>query len=234
VDTAWLARFRISIAAMRYLALAVAACQAGAAPVVAHYRDADGQPITRFEPAWQHLAELYGAALPRSIEIDRITGPVSRFDPNRDAVLIADGSLGYQPEIRVVAHETSHVALAAATGGASTEDQLRFFDEGLATVLAHEIDGTLDAYRVTAAAIARGRGFATLDQLAHWSVFFGHGDDHPDWQAYDVAADFVLFARDRVDLRALIADLAMTRSFAASCAHLGIDAEDLERRWHLH
>ncbi len=219
---------------MRYLVLALAACQAGAAPPVAHYHDADGQPIAQFEPAWQRLDALYGSALPRSIEIDRITGPVSRFDPTRGAVLIADGSLGYQPEIRVVAHETSHVALAAATRDASTEDQLRFFDEGLATVLAHEIDGSLDAYRVRAAGIARDRGFATLDQLAHWSTYYGHANDNPDWQAYDVAADFVLFARDRVDLRALFADLAVTRSFAASCAHLGIDADDLERRWRRH
>jgi len=225
---------RDNVAAMRRLALGLAACQAGATPPVAHYHDADGQPIARFEPAWQHLDALFGSALPRSIEIDRITGPVSRFDPIHGAVLIADGSLGYQPEIRVVAHETSHVALAAATSGASTEDQLRFFDEGLATVLAHEIDATLDAYRVTAAAIARERGFATLDQLAHWSVFFGHADDHPDWHAYDVAADFVLFARERIDLRALLADLATTRSFAASCAHLGVDADDLVDRWRRH
>lgn len=201
---------------MRLLVLGICACQAGGAAPVAHVHDAAGQPLPQYEPAWQRLATLFGPAMPTAIGIEHVAGSVSGFDANRDVILFADGSLASQSELALVAHETCHLALAHATHGASTEEQLRFLDEGLATVLAHEIDGTLAQYRHDAHGIARLRGFAQLPQLAQWSTFFGRASDHPDWHAYDVAADFVLFLRDErgdAGLRELFATLARTRTF---------------------
>ena len=226
---------QVECRALAWVLVAVLGCQSGAPALGAHYHDALGQPLAEYEPVWQQLHARFGAALPIAIGVERIGGSSSRFDASRNVILVADGSRAYQTELGVVAHESCHLALARLTAGASTEDQLRFVDEGLAMVVEQELEGTLESYRDKAEAIVRGRPPVHFADLERWSTFFGHANDHPDWKAYDVAADLVLFLDDtygRAKLDALLADLARTRSFDASCvAVLGLDVATLERRW---
>jgi hypothetical protein len=220
---------------MRWLVLAAVACQTASAPPLVHYRDANGNALTAYEPVWQQLHARFGDALPAAIGVERVGGSTSRFDANRNTILVAEGSLAYQTELGVVAHESCHLALASLSAGASTEEQLRFLDEGLATAVEQEVEGTLASYRGKAAELVRNRPRIHIAELEVWSTYFGHASDHPDWKAYDVAADLVLFldeAFGRAKLDALLADLARTRSFDASCvAVLGLDSAELEQRW---
>jgi hypothetical protein len=209
----------------------VVACQTGA--VDSHrFHDVAGAPLPALDPVVAPLVALFGDAVPASVEVDRRAGN-SKFAPGGNVIHVSTTTT--QPEIELVAHETTHLALARLTGGASTREELRFVDEGMANAMQHEVDDTLQAYRATTRAAAAARAPLTIAPLEVWSSYFGHADARPDWTAYDVAASFVLCVRDRygdVRFRALLADLAATGALDASLRRvLDIDRSEIERLW---
>jgi hypothetical protein len=213
---------------------------AAPAPPPSHYVDADDNSLERYDPVWQLLAGFFGDAMPPRIRVEYLPGGTSRFDPEHDRVQLSLSSLKRSGPRCVVAHESSHLALARLTRQASTRDPLRFIDEGLASVLQARCQGDPAAFRqralgVAATRLAEGRvSFALVDR---WSEYFGRSDqpDRLDFDAYLVGASFVLYALETLGeatVRRLLVDLGRTGDLAASVtAVLQRPPAELERGW---
>jgi hypothetical protein len=223
--------YRASVRGASRAWLVLAACQTGVSTTL-HFHDATGTPLPQLERVVPRLSAFFGETLPASIEVDRRAGN-SKFDANGTTIHVSTTS--NQPELELVAHETTHLALARLTGGANLREQLRFIDEGFANVMQHEVDDTAASYRATARAAAAARAPLALAPLEVWSTYFGHGDAHPDWIAYDVAASFVLCVRERYGearWHDLLADLAVTGALDASLQRvLHVDRATIEQQW---
>ncbi len=185
-------------------------------PVVstAHYHDLHGNSLEAFEPIWQTLADFMGTTTPDEITVTYGGGPQSMFNPDFDRILVQiPGSE------RLVAHETAHLFICHMTQFASLEEQHRFIDEGLASVLGNKISGSLEHYRKDSHNIAVDQlelGQLTLDQLQKWKTY--RAEQGP-WKAYNVASNFVLYVLDtygRDKLIELLGDLAESRDLGVS------------------
>jgi hypothetical protein len=182
--------------------------------------------------------EFFGAAAPDAVRLEYVeTGP-SQFHPESSSVSISGESLKRQSELGVVAHETAHLALARLTRGASTNERLRFVDEGLASILQSRAEKDAKAYRARALVVAAQRAReddAILVHAERWSEYFGDPKTSADFEAYEVGAAFDLFLLDAFGperTRRLLADLAETRDLEASCARVLLrDLSDIERAW---
>ena len=241
---------RVTAVLVVLVSLALAACGGRAAPapcqpcapsvpVAAHYVDADDNSLEKYDAIWSALQRFYRSESPANIRVRyRPSGP-SMFDVPSSTVVISLSSLEKSSLRATIAHESSHLFLAALTEGASTLDELRFIDEGLASVLGYEIDGQLAPYQARAVRLAAGRmkeAPITFERVARWPTFFGSGGKNLDWGAYDVGASFVFYLRDEVgDARLvdLLRSLGRTRSLEASARQvLGRSLSELESGWH--
>jgi len=193
---------------------------------------------------WPHLVEFFGVEVPAKVTVVDEEAGASHFDPNRNIVYISKESLqgkGGAAPISVcadVGHETAHLALARLTGGASYIDPFRFLDEGLATILQKEIDGTLPRYKRHALVLAARRltaGSVRLPDLQAWSKYFGDPKVKADFDAYEVGSAFVFFVQDTRGndaLRKLYVDLGRTRALATSLSSvLGRTYDETEQDW---
>ncbi len=227
-------------------ALATAACAPPVAaprcpePAVApaRYVDADGNTLERYDALWSQLSRFYGATRPSTIEVRFAPAGPSRFDLDRSAVTLSLGALAGKAVRPVLAHESSHLFLAALTGGASTLEALRFVDEGVASLVEHQVAGDEAVWKVQVlgATAARLRaapfGFA---ELARWSSLFGDGGPRSDYGAYDLGASFVLYVREahgEARTMDLLRALGATRSLDEGARHaLGVPIAQLEAGW---
>src|SRR5215475_2618588 len=117
----------------RVLTFCLAACGGqpqAPAPEQAHYRDVNDRPLARLEASWGFVHAFFGDATPPRVKVAYVDRGPSQFDPEKIAVSISRESITHGSEVSVVAHETSHLALARLTRGASTSEALRFVDEG--------------------------------------------------------------------------------------------------------
>jgi hypothetical protein len=186
---------------------------------VFHFYDTTSAPLEKFEPAWSTLRAFFGAVLPERVTVDYELQGTSHFDPRTNAVHLVVASYHGEPELAAVAHETSHLALAMLATGASTEQNFRFLDEGLATVMQYEVQGLAAQrqrlFRAHAAEHPKA-GRATLSAMQLWSTYFGNPTVKADYSAYEDGAAFVFFLSDtygQMKLRNLFVDLGRhTRS----------------------
>ncbi len=216
---------------------AVPRCAETPAPT-ARYVDADGNTLERYDDLWRQLARFYGATQPGAIAVHFAPGGPSRFDAAQATVTLSLGALRGRSLRPVLAHESSHLFLAALTGGASTLEGFRFVDEGVASLLEHQVAADEAVWKVQAlggtAERLRAAPFG-LAELQRWSAFFGDGGERSDYGAYDVGASFVLFVRaEHGDARLveLLRAIGATRSLdAASRQALGRPLAELEAAW---
>jgi hypothetical protein len=208
----------------------------------AHFFDADGKPIAAYETAWPYLTAYFGGAVPSRITVLHQATGTSHFVHDQDIIYISASSLHGVPEPAIVAHETAHRALAVLSGGASAQEPFRFMDEGLAMILQKQVVGTLPAYRRAALVLAAQRlttGSVRLADMQAWSRYFGDAsggsDAKLDWNAYLVGSAFDFFVEDTYGegaLKRLFADLAKTRSLAASTKTVfGRTLDETEAAW---
>jgi hypothetical protein len=219
--------------------LTIAACAPARAPeVAARYVDENGRPLAQLDPAWDAVHDFFGDAVPPVVRVSYVARGTSRFDPDTNGISISRESLHGHPEVAIVAHETTHLALARLTKGASTSEPLRFVDEGLATIVQSRVEHEADLYRRRASIVAAQRAREDEAILAHaqrWSQYFGDPAIRADFEAYEVGASFVLFLLDTFgpdDTRRLFADLGGTRDLSRSCVRVvGRDLASIELGW---
>jgi hypothetical protein len=189
-----------------------------------------------------YLTAYFGGAVPGTITVNYASGPGDYFDSRRNGITISMAETHGPRELGLVAHEASHLALAAFSGGVSTLEPFRFMDEGLAAIIEHTVGGTLPKYRHAALVVAARRlstGSVSLADLQAWSRYFGDPIGHPeraaDYDAYEVGSAFDFFVQDTHGegaLRSLFADLARTRSLASSVRTVfGHTLDETEAAW---
>jgi len=202
----------------------------------------EGKPIATYEAVWPYLTAYFGAAVPSRITVSYSSQPGDYFDPKSNGITISTSDLHGARERGLVAHETSHLALAALSGGASTLEPFRFMDEGLAAIIQETADGTLRKYRHAALVLAARRlstGSVSVTDMQAWSKYFGDPVDHPDkvadYDAYEVGSAFDFFVQGTHGegaLKSLFLDLATTRSLASSVKTVfGRTLEETEAAW---
>lgn len=99
---------------------------------------------------------------------------------------------------RLVAHESSHIGLHHFTAGASTLEQFRFFDEGLANIMGAIAADRLSAYKqqaLNAGAAQHSKGNVSFAKVQKWSSYYGRPGSGTKY-AYDVGASFNFFVMD--------------------------------------
>lgn len=78
--------------------------------VIAHFVGVDGKSLVKYETMWSKLHAFYGNAMPKQITVKFIDKSFSRFDPNKNMVLI-DLQEYRKFGARLIAHEASHLCL---------------------------------------------------------------------------------------------------------------------------
>jgi hypothetical protein len=206
-----------------------------------HYTGAVGDPV-RMEVGYRVIREYFGDKTPERIHVVAHPGDTrSRFDPATNTIHagLAPNAPGF---LGVVVHESAHLALAAATGGASTFDEFRFIDEGMATTVENEAMNTSGDHRASAVAAAAGladQGRLSLATVKDWPSFFGRPGVDPDnalnWKAYRVGASFIAYVleqKGKPGLMALWRAVGETRSLDAALRRsLGIGEAAAEEEW---
>ncbi|MGZ3423200.1 MAG: Ig-like domain-containing protein [Polyangiales bacterium] len=234
------------LSAIAMLATVAAVACSGARPPVpcpeakppkAHFVDSDGNTLEQYDAIWVWLSRVYGQAGPTPIRITFRGRGDSMFQVATSSMDLSLQPLDGRSPRATIAHEASHLFLAQLTKRASELEEFRFVDEGLASVLEHELDGPSTAFRKSALGGAALRlheakyGFARVQR---WSTFFGVDRDR-DWGAYDVGASFVYFVRERYGepaLFKLLSTIGETRALGTAIARaLGASMDDVEAGW---
>jgi hypothetical protein len=199
-----------------------------------HFHDQFGNSLERLERVWRRLASFYGSSMPERITVRYTADDSSRFNVDRSEVSLSVRHFD-RGITAVLAHETSHLALARMTGGASVKERFRFLDEGLACVLERRIGGGFKRYRHRALAVAARRNRAhglSFAEVRRWSTYF---ERKRDFDAYRVGASFVLFLVERhgeKKLWAMLRDLKRTQSLSRSARKvLGVGLPALQTQW---
>jgi hypothetical protein len=163
-----------------------------------HFYNADDQPLPQYEWIYDELVKFFQDYVPEKIKIIPITGKVSRFDHQKERILIGDYALKNDPN-GVVAHESCHLCMANYTKGASVREEFRFIDEGFAEIFQNIINDRREEYKSEALAVAAVQNLKSNISLAKaqkWSEYFGNPEMQTNFYAYPVGASFVFFLLD--------------------------------------
>jgi hypothetical protein len=202
------------------------------------YIDANGGDTAALENLKPRFQELFGSALPESIRIERWDKSWSNADhPNNRIQLSANAS----PLKCIVAHETSHLAMANLAEGANAWDdreRFAFVDEGFAMVMENEACEYSWAGQRTASKTLglMKRKNVSLDAMQRWTSFFGPASgENADWAAYQAAASFAYYMIDTFGLEKTFLfykSLKDTRAIDSSFKQV-FDKErsDVEKDW---
>lgn len=118
-----------------------------------HFYNPDNQPLPQYEPIYNELVNYFQDCVPEKITVIPINGKASRFDYQKEHVLISDYALKNDP-IGIVAHESCHLCMVNYTKGASVREEFRFIDEGFAEIFQSMISDKLEDYKSEALAVA--------------------------------------------------------------------------------
>lgn len=202
-----------------------------------HYYDLNGNSLEQYDSLWETLHEYYGEHLPKVLTLGYIEGESSLFDPQNNRVNLAVRELYHPAGRRVIAHESSHIALYHLTAGASSLEPFRFFDEGQANIMGALAADALGDYKdlaLNAAAIQYSKGNVSLERVQRWSSYYGEPDSRNPY-AYDVGASFNFFILEIYGQEALFRffeDIGKTRDLSQTVRNLfNKSAGDFEAEW---
>lgn len=184
------------------------------------------------DAAWAFLSEFYGSALPITINVTSTTLDHSEFRTTPPLLLIAKRRCE-ESVVNTLTHEASHIALAQRTHKLSLQNENRFWDEGLATVLAVTAEGGRGSAKgaiLKRAAMRAADGDVSLPLLRKWNSGYKATSF-----AYEVAASFIFFLEEsfrKYSLENFIRTLDETRSLSRTLRKLFHRSEQqIEEEW---
>lgn len=226
------------------LCLAATAAAAEEQQKTHHYFDSLGNSLEKLDPVWTSLNKVFGNRTPVRIRVLFTDGPHSRFSPDADAILIKASHYNNQP-IRMVAHESAHLAMAKLTRGASRQDRYRFIDEGFASLFGSSLAGDEKNFRKEALTIAAHQhrtGNVDFDLVQDWRAYkeippeqIAYTGGRINRYAYPVGASFVFYLLDTHGLPPVIKffeELGVADNMDAAARRVfGKSKLDLESAW---
>ncbi len=170
-----------------------------------HFFDAIGNSLEKFDGVWASLNQVFGNRTPVRIRVLFTDGPHSKFSAQADTILIKTTHYNNHP-IRIVAHESAHLAMAKLTRGASRQGRYRFIDEGFASLFGSGLAGEEKTFRrdvLTVAAHQHRRGNVDFDLVQDWRSYkeipaeeVAYTGGQINRYAYAVGASFVFYLLD--------------------------------------
>ncbi|MBL6991930.1 MAG: hypothetical protein ISR65_19260 [Bacteriovoracaceae bacterium] len=204
-----------------------------------YYIDQSGDPIHSLNHVAKHLEKIYGELTIWPVNVKYWDGPTSRFNCEGSPVALISNSHreNFKLFSRVVAHETSHIALCRLTDGASILNQFRFFDEGYANIVGSKLYGEDILYKGTSlrlGSLYHHYKHVSFSEIQNWETYYG-GDNGRDYNAYNVGSTFIYFIMDNYGPNILdnfFSNIGSSKSLKdTSISVFGVSLESLEKSW---
>lgn len=140
--------------------------------------------------------QFFSGSCPSPIyfEVDRSNFGFSHFRGKYKKIFIAKNSL--KNFDKTFTHELSHLCLFHTTSGRSTQEEFRFFDEGLASIIGQSFIGKDKSYRKNAFKVAYqmlSQKKISFKKMQKWSIFFGQPPKTFNFKSYQVGATFIYY-----------------------------------------
>ncbi|OFZ24595.1 MAG: hypothetical protein A2381_13950 [Bdellovibrionales bacterium RIFOXYB1_FULL_37_110] len=160
------------------------------------YIDQNKKPLLDYQVIGEKVEKIYGVKLNRPVTVIFKETPGGRFNCESNEIFINQND-PLQKKLVTIAHETSHLMHCQITNNKSTNEELRFVDEGLASIIGQRITGDEDSYKAQTkeeSALERDKGNVSFELVKKWKKYFGTGNiATSNWKAYRVGSSFIYY-----------------------------------------
>ena len=133
--------------------------------------------------------------IPSAIQVRHVDDAYSGFNAPPNQVPVIEISKLTQCYLAVIAHELTHVCLIKINPNLSSDDHLRFLDEGIANLMEKKwMTGIKRNTRIFCqryAAMRHKERPLRISFLQNWKIAFGTKHNGLDWMVYHIASNFV-------------------------------------------
>jgi hypothetical protein len=201
-----------------------------------HYFDINQNSLEQYESVWSTLHKYFGDKIPKKIIIEYKEGMSSKFDCESNRIFLSLNHLANSP-IKVIAHETSHLALCNLTKGTNLFERFRFFDEGFANIMGAQATNSQDKYKKIAlniAAIQYQKENVSFSKVQDWSSYYQNSSARY-MHSYHVGASFIYYLIDSYGERSLydfFVDIGNTKDLGLTFRNLfNKTTVEIENEW---